>query len=217
MPNHLSTHRRNRGWALPAGWTLVLTTAKPVTVARGVWRGEKPSLQAVTPGWAALRRQPTGGKVRTSLSITCPQKNPTRLKSLISLENKAVFACQFPAIFPASATLVEKHEREKKRKAGIVNTARSRQAAAPHEILARLCLSTTYLCVDLPDSLLFFDRVFPLCSRFVPSCWATDWRVARTSQEEYRLAARMFGITETVYDGHFDSPKTRRSVHSNWV
>jgi Protein of unknown function (DUF3147) len=36
----------------------------------------------------------------------------------------------FPAIFPASATLVEKHEREKKRKAGIVNTARGRQAAA---------------------------------------------------------------------------------------
>jgi hypothetical protein len=36
----------------------------------------------------------------------------------------------FPAIFPASATLVEKHEREKKRKAGIVNSTRGRQAAA---------------------------------------------------------------------------------------
>jgi hypothetical protein len=36
----------------------------------------------------------------------------------------------FPAIFPASATLVEKHERQKKRKAGIVNTARGREAAA---------------------------------------------------------------------------------------
>jgi hypothetical protein len=36
----------------------------------------------------------------------------------------------FPAIFPASATLVEKHEREKKRKAGIINTTRGRQAAA---------------------------------------------------------------------------------------
>ena len=36
----------------------------------------------------------------------------------------------FPAIFPASATLVEKHEREKKLKAGIVNTTRGRQAAA---------------------------------------------------------------------------------------
>jgi hypothetical protein len=36
----------------------------------------------------------------------------------------------FPAIFPASATLVEKHEREKKRKAGILNTSRGRQAAA---------------------------------------------------------------------------------------
>ena len=36
----------------------------------------------------------------------------------------------FPAIFPASATLVEKHERQKKGKAGIMNTTRGRQAAA---------------------------------------------------------------------------------------
>jgi hypothetical protein len=36
----------------------------------------------------------------------------------------------FPAIFPASATLVEKHEREKKLDAGIRETIRGRQAAA---------------------------------------------------------------------------------------
>ena len=36
----------------------------------------------------------------------------------------------FPAIFPASATLVEKHERQKKLDVGIVETARGRQAAA---------------------------------------------------------------------------------------
>lgn len=36
----------------------------------------------------------------------------------------------FPAIFPASATLVEKHERQKKREAGIRCTARGRLAAA---------------------------------------------------------------------------------------
>jgi hypothetical protein len=36
----------------------------------------------------------------------------------------------FPAIFPASATLVEKHERQKKKKAGITKTIRGRQAAA---------------------------------------------------------------------------------------
>jgi Protein of unknown function (DUF3147) len=36
----------------------------------------------------------------------------------------------FPAIFPASATLVEKHEREKKKKKGITKTVRGRQAAA---------------------------------------------------------------------------------------
>jgi hypothetical protein len=36
----------------------------------------------------------------------------------------------FPVIFPASATLIEKHEREKKQAAGISTTARGRQAAA---------------------------------------------------------------------------------------
>jgi Protein of unknown function (DUF3147) len=36
----------------------------------------------------------------------------------------------FPAIFPASATLVEEQEREKKQKAGIAKTIRGRQAAA---------------------------------------------------------------------------------------
>ena len=36
----------------------------------------------------------------------------------------------FPAIFPASATLIERHEREKKREAGIADTVRGRQAAA---------------------------------------------------------------------------------------
>lgn len=36
----------------------------------------------------------------------------------------------FPAIFPASATLLEKHEREKKRRAGIPSTIRGRLAAA---------------------------------------------------------------------------------------
>ncbi len=36
----------------------------------------------------------------------------------------------FPAIFPASATLLEKHERDKKRRAGIPGTIRGRLAAA---------------------------------------------------------------------------------------
>ena len=36
----------------------------------------------------------------------------------------------FPAIFPASATLVEKHETEKKRQVGIVDNSRGRKAAA---------------------------------------------------------------------------------------
>jgi hypothetical protein len=36
----------------------------------------------------------------------------------------------FPAILPAGATLIEKHEREKKRRAGIRHTIRGRLAAA---------------------------------------------------------------------------------------
>ncbi len=36
----------------------------------------------------------------------------------------------FPAIFPASATMIEKHEREKKEKAGLHGTARGRQVAS---------------------------------------------------------------------------------------
>jgi Protein of unknown function (DUF3147) len=35
----------------------------------------------------------------------------------------------FPAIFPASATLVDKHERQKKQRAGIPQTMRGRQVA----------------------------------------------------------------------------------------
>ena len=36
----------------------------------------------------------------------------------------------FPAILPASATLVENHETEKKRRAGIIDNARGRKVAA---------------------------------------------------------------------------------------
>ena len=36
----------------------------------------------------------------------------------------------FPAIFPASATLVEKHERERKEKAGLQGARRGKEAAA---------------------------------------------------------------------------------------
>lgn len=52
---------------------------------------------------------------------------------LIAKQYGAVFGglfLAFPAIFPASATLVQKHETEKKRKAGIVDNGRGRKAAA---------------------------------------------------------------------------------------
>src|SRR2546430_13188710 len=36
----------------------------------------------------------------------------------------------FPAIFPASATLIEKHEKQKKKRAGMCGIVRGREAAA---------------------------------------------------------------------------------------
>src|SRR3984957_3000627 len=57
----------------------------------------------------------------------------TVIAGLLAKEFGPVFGglfLAFPAIFPASATLVEKHEREKKRRAVITKTARGREAAA---------------------------------------------------------------------------------------
>jgi hypothetical protein len=56
----------------------------------------------------------------------------------------------FPAIFPASATLLDKHEREKKRKAGIPVTLRGRQAVgldARGAALGSIALGTFALLV----------------------------------------------------------------------
>jgi Protein of unknown function (DUF3147) len=57
----------------------------------------------------------------------------TVITGLLAKEYGPIFGglfLAFPAIFPASATLVERHEREKKERAGIANTIRGRQAAA---------------------------------------------------------------------------------------
>ena len=55
----------------------------------------------------------------------------------------------FPAIFPASATLVDKHERQKKQRAGIPQTTRGRQVAgvdAAGAALGSLGLAT-FACI----------------------------------------------------------------------
>jgi hypothetical protein len=44
----------------------------------------------------------------------------------------------FPAIFPASATLVEKHEKQKKNRAGLQGAVRGREAAALDAVGAAL-------------------------------------------------------------------------------
>jgi hypothetical protein len=43
---------------------------------------------------------------------------------------ESCFFLAFPAIFPAGATLVQKHEVEKKRRAGITDRDRGRKATA---------------------------------------------------------------------------------------
>jgi hypothetical protein len=56
----------------------------------------------------------------------------TVVAGLLAKEYGPVFGglfLAFPAIFPASATLVEKHEKQKKQAAGIRDTIRGRQAA----------------------------------------------------------------------------------------
>jgi hypothetical protein len=56
----------------------------------------------------------------------------------------------FPAIFPASATLVQKHEIEKKRRADITDNARGRKAAALDARGAALgCVALTCFAVAL--------------------------------------------------------------------
>src|SRR6185437_11521678 len=56
----------------------------------------------------------------------------------------------FPAIFPASATLVEKHEKQRKNRAGLQGPMRGREAAALEAAGAALAVSAS------PDSRLSF-------------------------------------------------------------
>jgi hypothetical protein len=64
----------------------------------------------------------------------------------------------FPAIFPASATLVAKHETERKKKAGIATSSRGRQAAALDAAGAALG------SVGLAGFALTVRQLLPLCN-----------------------------------------------------
>ena len=64
----------------------------------------------------------------------------------------------FPAIFPASATLIEKHEREKKQRAGILKTKRGRRAAALD------AFGAAQGCVALACFAIVLWKVFPYTS-----------------------------------------------------
>jgi hypothetical protein len=74
----------------------------------------------------------------------------------------------FPAIFPASATLVAKHETHKKQNAGIATNSRGRQAVAVDAAgaaLGSVGLAAFALIVEVPSLLQFCFRVS--CSKAV--------------------------------------------------
>ena len=73
-----------------------------------------------TRGYEYLLRFGLGGLVTMSTGVIAQTYGP---------EVGGLFL-SFPAIFCASATLVEKHERERKEKAGLVGTNRAKDAAA---------------------------------------------------------------------------------------
>jgi hypothetical protein len=87
----------------------------------------------------------------------------------------------FPAIFPASATLVAKHETHKKQNAGIATNSRGRQAVAVDAAgaaLGSVGLAAFALIVEVPSLLQFCFRVS--CSKAVWLALAIlTWRIGR--------------------------------------
>ena len=64
----------------------------------------------------------------------------------------------FPAIFPASATLVEKHETQKKRRAGLHGVIRGREAAALDAVGAALgCIGLARFALLVWQLLILYD------------------------------------------------------------
>jgi len=86
----------------------------------------------------------------------------------------------FPAIFPAAATLIEKHEKQKKQQKGLDGSLRAREAAAIYA--AGTAMGTTGLLVFatvvwrfLPDHLTWIVLLSGTLAWFVVS--ATMWQI----------------------------------------
>jgi hypothetical protein len=89
----------------------------------------------------------------------------------------------FPAIFPASATLLEKHQREEKKKAGITETIRGRQAAALDAYGAALgCVGLVCFALIVWRMLRFHGSIVILCTALVG--WTitslTLWKIRKS-------------------------------------
>jgi hypothetical protein len=101
----------------------------------------------------------------------------------------------FPAIFPASATLVEKHERQKKSRAGLNGAARGREAAALDAAGAAIG------CIGLAGFALIVWQFLALSQTWIVLgvagllwlvtsglCWRI-WKFARTTSNRFSESA----------------------------
>lgn len=104
----------------------------------------------------------------------------------------------FPAIFPASATLLEKHERQKKLRAGIQRTTRGQRAAALD------AFGAAEACVGLAAFALIVWRLLPgnsapMILMFATVAWfavsVTLWLVQKTIRPRKRSMDRISGAS----------------------
>ena len=88
----------------------------------------KPSVLAETRWYEFLARFVLGGAMTVAAGLIAARFGPVIGGLFLA----------FPAIFPASATLIEKHVRERKEKAGLAGARRGKEAAALDAAGARL-------------------------------------------------------------------------------
>ena len=103
----------------------------------------------------------------------------------------------FPAIFPASASLIQKHEREKKEKAGMDGTARGRIAAGVDAMGAAMG------CVGLSAFAIVVWKLLPRVPTGLTLMTSTlAWAVASVTVWIIRKRARRFLMTGTPAENH---------------
>jgi Protein of unknown function (DUF3147) len=117
--------------AAGAGAFLLYACVCSRRMIRGRWHAAPASIATLALMRVSVQLS-TLRKTRYEYALRFLFGGATVLAGLVARQHGSVvggFLLAFPAIFPASATLIEKHERQKKQKAGIESTSRGRQAA----------------------------------------------------------------------------------------